>query len=144
MKILSIDYGDKRIGIASGDTNIGIAFAKDNIIYNNDTFSNILKICHDNDIQKIIIGLPVMLEGETSDSSHKAMEFKTKLYNYLQKQKEEQLSESIEFIDERLSTNIAQYRLNVGQCKTHKKRSKIDSASAQVLLENYFSRLKNS
>ena len=135
MKILALDYGKARIGVAIGDTSFGIAFARD-FIANKDSKKAIEEICKlakDEQIEKIIIGRPVMLEGSESDSSLAVEDFKDNL--------EEEISVSIELVDERFSTNIAQQRLNSGLAKNKKKKQLIDSSAAQVILEGYLNRI---
>lgn len=133
MNVLALDYGKKRIGVAVGNTASGIAFVRDFIPNNEYCFDAIAELCKQEKIEKIIIGKPIMLGGEDSDSTQNVEDF----YQILSSQ----LSTfNFELIDERFSTNIAQSRLNQGMAKQSKKKSLIDSSSAQVLLENYFGR----
>jgi putative Holliday junction resolvase len=65
MRILGIDYGEKRIGLAITDrqNNIAMPFG---MLENNDSISeNILKLIKDNDIGRIVIGRPVNLKGQS-------------------------------------------------------------------------------
>ncbi len=130
MKILSIDFGVKKIGISIWDTDIKIAFLRDYLSNNKNVFKEIEKLCDFENIDQIIIWEPLMLDWEISESLIKTKQFVENL--------KWQINLPIKFVDERFTTNIAQNRLNQGLCKKKNKKEKIDSASAQVLLERYF------
>ncbi len=130
MKILALDYGDVRVGVSVGDTNTEIAFTR-NFLSNDKTLIEEIKIiCVKENIERVIIGNPIMLDGSESESSIQINDFIKNL--------KKKINIEIELINEQFTTNIAQNRLNKGICKNKNKKQKIDSASAQVLLENYF------
>jgi putative holliday junction resolvase len=129
MKILALDYGISRVGVAVCDTEINIVFTRESLKNNKDIFENINRTCNKEKIEKIIIGYPFMLDGEESKLSVKS--------KYFAKELQKKTNIDIELINEQFTTTIAQQRLNRGICKKKNKKSKIDSASAQILLEDY-------
>jgi putative holliday junction resolvase len=140
MKILAIDYGDARIGLAISDDNKILALplatikagktidlSVDNVI---DYITPRLS-----EIEAVVVGLPLHMNGKESPMSTKAREFAKNL--------EEKLSIKVDLLDERLSSayitsSLKEINMN------RKKRSKIiDSAAASAILQNYMERLKN-
>jgi putative holliday junction resolvase len=65
MRILSLDYGEKRIGLAITDRQNKIAMPFGMIENNESTGENILKLIMDNDIGRIVIGRPLNLKGQS-------------------------------------------------------------------------------
>jgi putative transcription antitermination factor YqgF len=136
MKILSLDYGYKRIGVSVGEIKVGIAFPRDILFNDKRVNEEILKICEHNAIKKIIIGHPLMLDSSPSESSERVLVFKEELEKYFKKKKCDLI---VELFDERFSTNIAEYKIKLHP-KQKKLKKYVDSFAAQVILEDYFRR----
>ena len=64
MRILGIDYGEKRIGLAITDRQNSMAMPFGMLENNSSISENILKLIKDNDIERIVIGRPVNLKGQ--------------------------------------------------------------------------------
>ena len=137
MNLLALDYGESRIGVAVGNTSSGIAFGRDFISNDKTALNSIIKLCNDDKIGIIVIGKPVMLDGETSVSTVSADNFSQQLQKKLD---DRRLNISMKFIDERLTTNIAEQRLSQGKCKQKHRKKTVDGMAAQVILEAYLSR----
>lgn len=137
-KVLAIDYGDKRIGLAISDLSRLISLpietveAKKTLVETVTFLHEFLKDRLDS-IETIIIGLPLHLNGKESDMSLKCREFA--------KLMEEKFSKKVSLLDERLSsTQVANDFKKMGLKR--KKRSKLlDSASACLLLRTYLDSL---
>lgn len=136
MKILSLDFGFKRIGVSVGDTSVGIAFPRDILFNDKNVYRNIYNIYKEENIEKIIIGYPLMLDSSPSESSEGAIGFEEKVREFFKKK---ELDVDIELFDERFSTNIAEYKIKL-QPKQKKLKKYVDSFAAQVILEDYFRR----
>lgn len=135
MRIVAIDYGKKRIGIAITDNNKTIAYPYKTVETKN-TFENtamaILDALKDKlfEIEKIIIGLPLLLKGGFSAMTKEVEEFvkilKTKT------------NIPLKFLDERLSSAQAEKILKEELKLNRKKRAKqIDPIAATLLLQNF-------
>jgi putative pre-16S rRNA nuclease len=131
MRILALDVGKRRIGIAVSDE-LGItARPLTTIERNKEAASKILKILTDMSVKLLLIGLPLHLGGQEGEQTKDVRKFAEKL---------SQSSVPIEFVDERLSTVEAQERLAQRGAGWKKDKIKIDEIAAAVILEAY---LKN-
>jgi putative Holliday junction resolvase len=128
-RLLGIDPGKKRIGVAICDENKIIATPYSTIIKNN--FSEFLiemsKIINENDIKGIIIGNPINLDGSNSQSSQSAKDLAINL--------SKNITLPITMWDERLSSRGAFNLSNALDVNTSKKISKLDENSAAFILQ---------
>jgi putative Holliday junction resolvase len=128
-RLLGIDPGKKRIGIAICDENKIIATPYTTIIKN--SFSELLiqvnKIIKENDIKGIVIGNPINLDGSNSQSSQSAKDLAINL--------SKNISIPIAMWDERLSSRGAFNLSNDLNVNTSKKISKLDENSATFILQ---------
>lgn len=136
-KYLAIDYGDSRVGIAVSDYNKEISFPRDFLTYKStkDLIFQLKEFCKKEDIIKIILGLPIMMTGELGDRAKKTQVFYEKL-------KAAMSDISIDFFDERLSTEFAVKSLRGQGIKAKDQKGKRDAMSAQIILQNYLASLK--
>ena len=135
-RILAIDFGTKRIGLAVTDPlNI---FAYPLITLSNDSkfIEKLKKIIEEYHIVKIILGYPLKESGAESTSSLSVLKFKTELEN--------KIDLKIELIDERYSSSIARERIiqSVVSKKKRRDKSLLDKNAAAVILEDYLNTIK--
>lgn len=129
MKVLALDIGNARVGIAYGDTKTKIAspvcvLSTDEVLGNSKNFCSILS---DYMPEKFVIGLPKSMDGEENDQAKHVREISDKIaviYNM-----------DIEFIDERLSSVEAKNILREQGLSEKEMRGKIDSVAASIFLE---------
>lgn len=130
-RLLGIDYGEVRIGIAVTDP-LGI-FAYPLVTLNNDKnlFVELKKIISEYDVEKIILGFPVKENNEKTKLTEKIEKFKNKL--------EQEFQILVEFIDERYSSAIASERILQSVKSKKKRRNKglIDQNAAAVFLQDF-------
>jgi len=135
-RLLGVDPGKKRVGIAISDENKIIATPYSTIIKNN--FSNFLlqinKIITDNDIKGIIIGNPINMDGSPSQSSQSAKDLAINL--------SKNITVPITMWDERLSSRGAFNLSNDLDVNTSKKVNKLDENSAAFILQGALDFLK--
>ena len=139
MRILGIDYGDARTGIAITDA-LNITAQGLETIHNNGSDKMILKrldeILEQYDIDTIVIGKPINMDGTSSERTEITERFIHKLkckYNKLK----------IEIVDERLTTVAAHKTMNFLDINKNKKRNIVDTISAVYILETYLNKIKN-
>ncbi len=135
MRVLAIDYGKVRIGLAITDINKTIAYPYKSVKAGVSIEKSVINFLdsikeHLNEIETIIIGLPILLSGKISDMALEVQKFveilKTKV------------SIPIKFTDERLSSVMAERHLKENLKLNRKKRSKlIDPISAAMLLQSF-------
>ncbi len=137
-KYLAIDYGLKRIGIAVSDPSKIISFPREYIFNDSKTFDNIINIIKNDNIIKIVLGLPSEKSGFADD----VKSFSGKLS---EKISANNLNAEIVLYDERFTSKIAEYNMreSVTKKKNRKVKGTIDSLAAQVLLQNFLDREHN-
>ncbi len=128
-RLLGIDPGKKRIGIAICDENKKIATPYTTIIKNNfsDFLLEIKKIISENNIKGLVIGNPLNLDGSSSQSSQSAKDLSINL--------SKNISIPITMWDERLSSRAAFNLSNDLEVNTSKKIDKLDENSAAFILQ---------
>jgi len=126
MRILGIDYGTKRIGLALSDESETIANAIEPVSNQGDeeAIEELAKVVMDKKIAKVVLGLPVSMSGEEEFQARVVKEFGQKLGD--------RIKQKIDFVDERLSTSQA--RAMLGN-QAHK--VSLDSSAAQIILQTY-------
>lgn len=135
-RILALDVGDVRTGLAMSDP-LGIIASPLKILNSNecDVVKEIISVINDNNIKKVVFGLPISLDGNEKIQAEKVRKF----ISILKKEKD------IEYIpiDERYSTASAKNMLLSTRKQGLKGKSKsLDSISATILLQTYLSMKK--
>ena len=140
MRILGIDYGEARTGLAITDA-LNITAQGLETINNNGNDKIILKkideLLEKYEITTIVVGYPLNMNGTKSERTEITERFIHKLkckYNKLQ----------IKQIDERLTTVAAHKTMNLLDVNRNKKKNIVDTISAVYILETYLNKLKNS
>ena len=128
-RLIGIDPGGKRIGIAISDENKIVATPYTTLIKENYTslVSQIKKIIDENQIDGIVIGNPINMDGSEGPSSQSAKD--------LAKNLSKDITENIILWDERLSSRGAFNLSNELAINSSKKVSKLDENSAQFILQ---------
>ena len=128
-RLIGIDPGRKRIGIAISDENKIVATPYTTLIRENyaDLLAKIKKIIDDNQIEGIVVGNPVNMDGTEGPSSQSAKD--------LAKNLSKDITENITLWDERLSSQGAFKLSSELAINTSKKVKKLDENSAQFILQ---------
>lgn len=138
MRILGIDYGDSRVGIAISDPLLITAQGLETISYNgNDKIllSRIEEIVKKYEVETIVVGMPLNMNGTKTERVEVTEKFIHKLKSRLGKIE-------IKTVDERLTTVEAHRTMNFLDVNKKKKRSIVDTISAQYILETYMGNLR--
>lgn len=130
-KILAIDYGEKRSGLAETDDMQIVASGLAGIMTSN-LIPFLEKYMAENYVEKIIIGLPVRLNGELSDveiSIQKLIKKITSLFPNI----------PIERVDERFTSKIASHFISLSgkNKKNRENKHLLDEVSATLILQTY-------
>lgn len=139
MRIMGIDFGDARIGIAISDpfgwTAQGLETIdwKDNMDY---PVERIKKIIDSYNIEKVIVGYPINMNGTLGERALKTDQFIKCLSDKLG---------NVEIIkwDERLSTIAANRILNEAGIKSSKRKKTVDIIAATYILQGYLDSIRN-
>ena len=132
-KIMGLDIGTKRIGIALSDF-LHIT-AVPNICIERQpekkAAEEILKIASENHVKQIVIGLPLNMDGSKGSQANDCEEFAKYFSDF-----------DIIFEDERLTSDLAEERLRERKVDFRKNKGLVDIESACIILEQYLSKLK--
>ena len=131
MRVLGLDYGTVRIGVALSDFSATIAHPKSFIQAEprSKCLSEIRDLCLANDVSEIVVGLPKHMNGDEGVSAEAARTFGAAV--------SEETSLAVYFIDERLTTVSAGNVLNECEVRGAKRKERVDSIAAAIILQNY-------
>ena len=140
MRVLSVDYGSKRVGLASGDSVNKIAFPK--VVVENKSFSyvvkEILRICDEEEYKVVVFGMPLNMDDEKGDQYKVVSGFVDVFKGEVSAKS---LEVEVDVIDERLSSFEAdQLMADFKGEKVRKKDGDRDMLAAKVILERWFER----
>ncbi len=136
-RILGIDFGLKRVGIAVSDPMGIIAQGIDTFSNDRDLSNKILDLVRRMSVTKIVIGKPLKLNGEEGSSATLAAKFAESLKEKMSKGYEGKV-EIVEW-DERFTTTIAQRtQIELGiKKKERQKKGNLDRMASQIILQSY-------
>ena len=139
-KVLGLDYGKVRIGIALSDESQTFAFGREFIQNDNKTLSKLKSIIESENVTKIILGYPVNLKGDKTRQTVEVEKFEERLKSIT-------LPLRIEIVrwDERFTSKMAEDSLIESGMKKKKRQIKgnVDIVSAALLLQSYLDSIKH-
>lgn len=138
MRILGIDYGDSRVGVAVSDP-LGITAQGVGTVKNKGfqrLMPELLGIINEYKPEKIVVGLPKNMDGTEGFRADATKEFTAEL--------EKIYEGEIVLWDERLSTVSASAVLNTTNTRGKDRKKVLDTVAACIILENYMNYQKNN
>lgn len=129
-KLLGIDFGLKRVGLAETDE-LQIIASPLTTIHSADLFKFILNYLEKNEVEKFILGYPTRTDGSDSHITQDVLKLKTKLENTFRKE--------VILMDERYTSKMAVDLMISSGMKKKKRQEKgmIDQMSATIILREY-------
>ena len=130
-RILALDFGEKRIGVAVSDPLNIIAQSVGTIErkgIKND-LKKVGELVKEYEARKIIVGLPLNMDGTEGKSANRAMDFVKELKKEIQVE--------VEMLDERLTTAQGERVLLEADMSRRKRKQNLDKIAAQLILQNY-------
>ena len=138
MKLLGIDYGTKRIGLAVSD-DLGMLAHEYGVLIDQ-TDENVIEALRQlvilEGIEKIVVGLPLHMSGEEGEKTQDAREFGAMIENCLDIE--------VVFEDERWTTKQVDKTLKEMKVSQKEARNKKDMLAAKYILQGHMDREKNS
>lgn len=137
MRILAIDYGDSRVGLAISDP-LGITAQGIKTVHNKGKkhlLDEISLVLSEYSPEKIVVGLPKNMDGTLGFRAEETYKFVENLKTIFDKE--------IEYLDERLTTVNASRILNETNTRGKKRKGVIDTVSACMILESYLGKMRN-
>lgn len=138
MVILSVDYGDKRTGIAVCDR-LEMLASPVTVIWGDyapKVISQIHQLALEHKAERIVVGLPKNMDGSEGERAEKCRAFAKEI--------SEKTGTETVMIDERLTTVSAHKALNVTNVRGQKRKDIVDAVSAVMILESYLTKKKAS
>jgi len=131
MRILAIDHGSRRIGIAVSDELKMIAQPLEHIPAEPlaDFLARLQELVQKKEVELILVGMPRNMDGSYGPAAQKVQEFVAAL--------EGQVSVPIKTWDERLTSAQANRILIQGNVRRDKRKEKVDKMAAAILLQSY-------
>lgn len=132
MRKMSLDLGDRRIGIALSDPLGIIASGYETYIRDSDdeAVKYVLNLAKVKEVNTIVIGLPINMDGTHGERVEKSKEFGNRLIAL-------DPNISIAYIDERLTTVSAERMLIDANMRRDKRKAVIDKVAATIILQTY-------
>jgi len=128
-RILGIDYGDRRVGLALSDPSGTLACALDVVEQSPRLWEVLRDVLAREEVERIVLGLPRNMDGTLGPKARQVLAFKEKL--------EKECGAPVETWDERLTTAEAHEVLTIqGVSRSHRARV-VDKVAAQILLQSY-------
>ncbi len=137
-RILAVDFGDSRTGLAGTDWTGTIAVPLPRIDSRDqaEVIRQILELCVEREVEALVVGMPLTLDGTPGERARHTQEFVDKLRM--------ESSLPVATIDESHTTDEAHERLKMGGMKAKKRKDFADSVAALVILERYRHALRRS
>ncbi len=132
MRVLSLDVGEKRIGVALSDSSRTIAQALKVITTSGSQARDIAEIktlVNMYDVSLVVVGLPKNLDGSLGERARRIIQFSEKI--------QQATGVSVDLWDERFTTNEAHRIYDMAAVKRKKRRDTIDMLAAQLILQGY-------
>ena len=140
MRYLGIDLGSKTVGLAISDPTLTIASSFKTIFFENEdyesTIDDIKLIVKETDIGKIVLGLPKNMNNTLGERALITTNYKKLL--------EDNIDVPVVMYDERLTSVISNSILIEADMSRKKRKKKVDSIAAQVILQDYLNKEKNN
>ena len=136
MRIMGIDYGEKRFGIALSDplgiTAQGLPTIERTSIQ--EDIKKIINILQEKEVEEIVLGLPKHLNNTLGDKAKEVLNFIDTLKKHI--------NIPIKTFDERFSTVRANRAMLEGDLSRKKRKERVDTIAAQLILQGYLDMIK--
>lgn len=131
MRILALDFGSKRIGVATSDELLLTAQGRETIRRTtpDQDISKIVSLVEGGGVIEVVVGLPVNMNGTHSASTREALDFAVRL--------EKALNVPVRTWDERLTSALAERALLEADTSRARRRELSDRLAAQLILQSY-------
>jgi len=136
MRILGIDYGKRRLGLALSDPTglIASGLATLDVTTDEKSIEELKAIVRLHSVDAVVIGLPRSLDGQLGQAAQEVLQFKDKLA--------EALHMPVHTWDERMTTVIAERAMLEADVSRSKRKKKVDRIAAQIILQGFLNFLK--
>lgn len=130
-RIAGVDLGEKRVGFALSDESHFLASAKEVVtLASPEQAANVIEaFCRQHQVERIVMGLPVNMDGSRGPAVKKVEDVAEKL--------RQRMAIPVDYWDERLTTKAAHDVLIEAGTRREKRRELVDKVAAQFILQGY-------
>lgn len=134
MRALGLDVGERRIGVALSDAEgiLAVALTVIETKSDDDALRQIIALAHEHEVERIVVGLPLSLDGSLGPQAQKVRSFCESLEGCTEL--------PVVTWDERYSTADAERVLVEAGVRRDKRKKRIDSVAAAFILQGYLDR----
>lgn len=133
-RVLALDVGDRRIGLAVSDA-LGVSgFPLPPMRNNSSQWKELKRIIDQYHVQYVVVGMPYQLDGEIGPQGEKVRAWIELL--------KKRFDLPVHTVDERMTTRLAEQALIAGEVRREKRKNVIDSLAALLILQTYLERNK--
>ncbi len=131
MRVLGIDYGQARVGLAMSDPEGRMVFPRPAIkkTTRDALFAALVSLVEAENVEAVVVGLPLTLDGGDSLTTRQARNFAESLAR--------RINAPVHLMDERLSSAEAEEQLKEAGLCSRKMKSRLDSQAATLILESW-------
>jgi putative pre-16S rRNA nuclease len=135
-RILAVDWGQRRIGLAVSDPHGIIATGLETLVVRGpaDALARVAKIAAEREAERIVVGLPLLLSGARGEAAESAQSFADALAR--------RTGLPVDTYDERLTSALSERRLREVGARRGRARTRVDQGAAIALLESYLLRVR--
>jgi putative Holliday junction resolvase len=136
-RILAVDWGERRVGLAISDPDGIIATGLTTIQARSPehAVAAVADVARANEVDRIVVGLPLLMSGQRGDAAESAEQFAAALAARTRL--------PVDTYDERLTSALSERRLRELGVRTGHARARVDQGAAVALLESYLLRLRS-
>ncbi len=136
MKAMGIDFGLRRIGVAFSDETKFLASPYEVYVRQGDAqdIQHFVDLVEKNKVDEIVCGLPMNMQGEEQEIAVETRAFMDEL--------QAKLAVKISFVDERLSSAMAEDVLKQTERDWKKRKQKLDAVAASIILQDYLDNIR--
>ena len=137
-RILAVDWGERRIGLAVSDPEGIIATGLDTVhaTIEEVAVARVAQVATDQEVSRIVVGMPLLMSGERGDAAEHAQRFADALAA--------RTGLPVDTYDERLTSALSERRLREIGVRAGREKARVDQGAAVALLESFLLRLKST
>ena len=135
MRVIALDVGTKRIGVAFADSKVRIAIPRGMVSVDGNELAAIMKWYKSEKAELIVVGFPRNSKGETTRQTEVVRDFVGRLEHYFLEQEHKQLE--IRYQDESLTSVMAESRLGENVSRADRAAGKVDVEAAAIILQDF-------
>ena len=132
-RLLGVDYGTKRVGLAISDA-LGLTARPLSVVPRSTAVDEVMDIVKEQEIGTIVVGLPTGLSGDEGMSASEARKLADELRSAT--------GVEIVLVDERYTSRMAEDSLLESGMKRRKRRESVDKVAAAIILQDYLDRIR--